>query len=241
MTRLPASVAGLARRLEVRALLILAAAGAALWAFLAVADEVREGGTLALDRQILLAFRTPGHPEDPIGPRVFEEAMRDVTALGGFTVLTLLTVLSVAALLFYGKRRQALVLGATILLAELSADLTKMLVGRDRPELVPHGSYVYSHSFPSGHSTISAAAWFTLAAVIASIEPKRRAKAFVFTVAALVVVAIGLSRIYLGVHWPSDVLAGWTLGAAWALAARVALSGVFRAREAEAAPNASAG
>ena len=228
MPHLPAHLVGLARRLEVRALILLLGAGAALWAFLFAADEVAEGETWNLDRRILLAFRVPGHPEDPVGPRVFEEAMRDVTALGGFTVLTLITVLTVAALLFYGQKRRALVFGAAVLLAEVSADVTKVLVGRDRPDIVSHGSYTYSHSFPSGHSALSAVTFFTLAAILASLTTKKRAKTFVFAVATLIVVAIGLSRIYLGVHWPSDVLAGWTLGAAWALAARVALGGLFK-------------
>lgn len=211
-------------RLEFKTLAGFAAAGAALWAFLAIADEVGENATGAIDRAILLALRTPGHPEDPIGPRTFEEAMRDVTALGGFTFLTLFVVISVAALLFYNRRRQAVVLAATVLLAEMSADLLKLVYNRPRPELVPHGSYVYSHSFPSGHSTISAATFLTMAAVLSSLEPRRRAKAFVFTVAILMTMAVGLSRIYLGVHWPTDVLGGWTLGAAWALAGRMALS-----------------
>lgn len=213
----------LLRRLELQTLLTLVGAGAAVWAFLAVLDEVGEGDTAAVDRQIILFFRTPGDPTDPIGPRVFEEAMRDVTALGGFTFLTLFTVVAVASLAFYGKRRQAVVLAATVLAAQVTNDLLKAVIGRDRPDLVPHASYVYSHSFPSGHSALSAATFLTVAAILSSLERKRRAKAFVFALAILLTVGIGLSRIYLGVHWPSDVVGGWTLGAAWALIARVVL------------------
>ncbi|MDB5453371.1 MAG: putative phosphatidylglycerophosphatase, partial [Caulobacteraceae bacterium] len=101
----------LLRRLESRVLLILLATAAAIWAFFGVAGEMTEGETNAFDRTVLLALRNPANLSDPIGPRSFEEAMRDVTALGGFTVVTLVTVVGVLVFLFHGKRRHALVLG----------------------------------------------------------------------------------------------------------------------------------
>ena len=218
-------------RLEFRTLALIVAAGTAVWAFFKISDEVRENETEAIDRILLLALRTPGHPSDPIGSRSFEEAMRDVTALGGFTFLTLLVTITVLCLWFYRQRRQAVVLAVTILASQASAELLKSFYGRPRPDLVPHGSYVYSHSFPSGHSMLSAATFLTIAAILSSFERRRRAKAFVFAIAMLLTAAVGMSRVYLGVHWPSDVLAGWTLGAAWALAGRLALS-VWRGGEA---------
>ena len=222
-------------RLEARVLIALAAAAAALWAFLGVAGEMREGETAALDARLLLALRRPGHPADPIGPRWLEECMRDLTALGGATVLTLVTITAVVTLLFHAKRRHALVMGATVIAAQLSGEVLKALYDRPRPTLVPHGSYVYSASFPSGHSTIAAATYLTLAAIIAHLERTRRAKAFVFVLASLMISAVGFSRVYLGVHWPSDVLAGWALGALWALAAWIALQMLLRGRPAPAA------
>ena len=211
-------------RVETRTLISVIGACALAWGFLVLSDEVSEKATLPIDQRLLLALRTPGHPADPIGPPGFEEAMRDVTALGGFTVLTLVTIVAVAALLFYRRRRQAIVLGATVLAAELSSDLLKLVFGRDRPALVPHGSYVYSHSFPSGHSTLSAVTYLTIAAVLATLEARREARLFFFLIAGLITVSVGFSRVYLGVHWPTDVLGGWTLGAAWALVARTALA-----------------
>ena len=115
-----------------------------------------------------------------------------------------------------------------MLLADVSSEFLKHLYGRPRPDLVPHGSYVYSASFPSGHSTLSAATFLTLAMLISSLEPNRATKIMVFVLAFMLVFAIGFSRVYLGVHWPSDVLAGWCLGAAWALAAWTALLRVGR-------------
>ena len=218
----------LLRRLETRALLLVIGFAGALWAFFNVASEVGEGDTSALDRQILLALRNPGNLSDPVGSRSFEESMRDVTALGGFTVVTLVTVVGVLVFLLHGRKRHALVLAGTVLLADLSSELAKSFYARARPDLVPHGSYVYSHSFPSGHSTLSAATYLTLAVLIAHLEPAHWTKAMVFVLAAVLVTGIGFSRVYLGVHWPSDVLAGWSLGAAWALAAWIVLRRIAR-------------
>lgn len=213
----------LLRRLESRALLLLLAVAGAVWAFLSIGGEMAEGETLAIDRRLLLALRAPGEPSNPIGSRSFQEAMRDVTALGGFTVLTVVTIVAVLALLFHRKRLHALVLAVTALGAQVCSEQLKHLYGRPRPDLVPHGSYVYSGSFPSGHSMLSAAIYLTLAMLISSLETRRTTKTLAFVVAAVTMLAIGFSRVYLGVHWPSDVLAGWCIGAAWAMAAWVVL------------------
>lgn len=211
-------------RLEFQTLVLLIAAVGALWVFLGLADEVTEGETGEVDRTLILMLRAPGDASDPLGPRWFEEMMRDVTALGGFTFLTLFVVIAVAALAFYRERRQAFVLGVSIGLAAAANDVLKLLFDRARPDLVSHGSFVYTHSFPSGHSMLSAATFLTTAAILSSFQTRRRAKAFIFGVAVLLTVSVGVSRVYLGVHWPTDVLAGWTLGAMWALTARIVLS-----------------
>jgi undecaprenyl-diphosphatase len=219
-------------RLEFQTLLLLSLAGAALMGFLEIADEVQEDGVGALDRRIMLMLRTPGDPTNPIGPPWFEEMMRDITALGGFTFLTLFVVIAVSALAFYGERRQAIVLGVSIGVASLANDALK-LFERPRPELVPHESYVYTHSFPSGHSMLSAATFLTTAAILSSFQSQRRAKAFLFSVAGLLIVSVGISRVYLGVHWPSDVIAGWVLGAAWAALSWLVVSALRYRRERE--------
>lgn len=220
---MPTFLKHLLRRIESLALLWVIGAAGALWAFFNIAGEVGEGETMALDKHILLALRNPADLSDPIGSRSFEEAMRDVTALGGVTVMILVTIVSVLAFLAHRKRWHAAVLAVTVLLADVSSEFLKLLYDRPRPDLVPHGSYVYSASFPSGHSTLSAATFLTLAMLISSLEPNRATKVMVFVVAFMLVLAIGFSRVYLGVHWPSDVLAGWCLGGAWALAAWTAL------------------
>ncbi len=188
-----------------------------VWLFLSLAGEVAEGDTHDLDRSMLLGLRNSADLNDPLGPRTFEEAMRDVTALGGFTVLTIVTVVGALAFLFHGRWRHAAVLVGTVLLAQASSELTKAFYDRPRPDLVAHGSYVYSGSFPSGHSMLSAATYLTLAMLIASLETRRATKGMAYALAVLLVLSIGISRVYLGVHWPTDVLGGWALGAGYCL------------------------
>ncbi|MEW5683854.1 MAG: phosphatase PAP2 family protein [Pseudomonadota bacterium] len=211
------------RRFEARVLIAFVLVTGGVSAFLELADEMSEGETQALDRSLILALRTPGDLKDPIGSHNVEEAVRDVTALGGTTLVVVVTVVGVLAFAFHRRYRHALVLAVTVLLATISNGTTKAFFSRPRPDLVPHEVYVYSGSFPSGHSTMAAATYLTLAMLIASLEPRRRTKALAYGLACMVLVGVGFSRIYLGVHWPSDVLAGWCLGAVWALAAWLAL------------------
>lgn len=210
-------------KLETRTLVLLVALVGVPSLFLSIAGEVAEGETAALDRRLLLAFRMPGDPSDPIGPRWFEESMRDITAMGGFTVLTIVTIAATLLLIFHRRGREALIFATTVVLAYASSEILKAFYDRDRPMIVAHGSIVYSQSFPSGHSTAAAATFLTLATVVASVEPRRRTKALVYGLAISGVLAVGVSRVYLGVHWPTDVLAGWALGSSWALAAWMAL------------------
>lgn len=204
-------------RVEARTLLVLIFVAAALWGFVNLADEVEDGDTHAFDQAFLLALRSPGDLSDPIGPRVVETAMRDVTALGGFTVLTAVTLAVMGALALRRQGKSAIFLGFAVAGGQALSHLAKAFFDRPRPDLVPHGTDVVSTSFPSGHSMMAAVTWLTLSVMLARAESQRRMKAYWIILASLVAVAVGVSRVYLGVHWPSDVLAGWTLGATWAL------------------------
>jgi undecaprenyl-diphosphatase len=201
---------------ETAPLLTLAALSLFAWGFVEIADEVTEGETKSFDRTILLALRRASDPSDPLGPRWFEEAMRDITGLGGNAILTLVTVASVGYLAMVRKRHAALLLLAAVVGGMLLSTALKLGFERSRPDLVPHGMAVYTASFPSGHAMLSAVTYLTLGALLARVEPHRRVKAFLIGLAVFITVAVGLSRIYLGVHWPSDVLAGWCGGAGWA-------------------------
>lgn len=196
------------------ALLCLSTLG---YGFFYLAHEVGEGSTAALDRRILLALRNPADLADPIGPPWLEETMRDITGLGSVFTVLFLTCAVAGYLAVSGRRRIGLYVLAAVGSGELVSTLLKMLYHRPRPDLVPHGMEVFTASFPSGHATMSAIAYLTLATLIARVERNRRAKALVLALGVSVTLLVGISRIYLGVHWPSDVAAGWAFGGAWAM------------------------
>ncbi len=195
---------------------ILAVAGA-LWAFVALAEEMTEGDLHAFDETLLMALRTPGDPTNPIGGSQVEVAMRDLTALGGVTVLALISLAVIAYLVLRRERGAALLVAVAVAGGQALSSVAKLGFSRPRPDLVPHGVDVMTASFPSGHSMMSAVTYLTLAVMLARTESRLAIRVFFMVLAAVLVVLVGLSRVYLGVHWPSDVLAGWTLGAAWAL------------------------
>jgi undecaprenyl-diphosphatase len=189
-----------------------------LFVFIAIAGEVLEGDTLKFDRSLLLALRASGDPGDPLGPAWVEEMFRDFTALGGVGVLTLVTLASVGYLWLLGLRRAALFVLFAILGGLLLSLALKSGFDRPRPDLVSHGSLVYTSSFPSGHSMLSAVVYLTGGALLAVVHSARRVRVYLIACSVLVTLLVGVSRVYLGVHWPSDVLAGWAAGAAWAAA-----------------------
>lgn len=201
---------------EVGPLVALVCVSGLGYAFFALAHEVGEGSTTALDRKILLALRNPADLSDPIGPRWLEETMRDITGLGSVFTIVFLTAAVAAYLMLSGKRRVGGFVIAAVGGGELVSTALKLVYNRPRPDLVPHGMEVFTASFPSGHATMSAIAYLTLATLIARIERHRRVKALVLGLGVTMTLLVGASRIYLGVHWPSDVLAGWCVGAAWA-------------------------
>jgi undecaprenyl-diphosphatase len=216
-------VAQLSARLEIALLAVWMVAAGAIWSFLAIGSEMLEGELTAYDRVVLEALRLPGEPHRAVGPQWLVECMRDITALGGMTLLSLVTVLSVIVLLGHKRKAQALVLAIFVPLAQLSSGLFKDIYERTRPPFAIYGDLPTSMSFPSGHSTVATATYLLLAVIVSSLETNRSMKALAFAVAALLSVVIGFSRVFLGVHWPSDVIAGWCLGAAWAILAAVAL------------------
>jgi undecaprenyl-diphosphatase len=189
---------------------------AGVWIFALIADEVKEGDTQSFDRQLLLAMRQPGNLA-PRGSPEIQEAARDVTALGGFVFLTLVTAATAGFLALDGKRRMAAFICASVLSGSIAASVLKDLFHRPRPDIVPHEVYVSSGSFPSGHSMISAVTYLTLGALLARSQERKLLKVYFLFLAVLLTLVVGVSRVYLGVHWPTDVLAGWTAGAVWAL------------------------
>jgi undecaprenyl-diphosphatase len=205
-------------------LIAFALVSAAALGFLALGSEMLEGDTGAFDRALLMALRTPGNLADPIGPPWLEHAMFDITALGGVTVLSLITAATAGFLLLTRKRLEAAIVAAAVGLGLALSTLLKQVYGRARPDFIPQDFLPVTLSFPSGHAMLSAIVYLTLGALVARAQPDRRVRIYIVALAVLMTVVVGVSRIYLAVHWPTDVIAGWTVGAAWALLSWMALS-----------------
>lgn len=190
----------------------------AVWGFIELADEVSDGDTARFDDWAVRALRHADDPSQPLGPRWLWEVGRDITALGGIAVLSLLTAAVVGFLWLrrmYGA--MTLVLAATLGGTVMSLVL-KQFFERPRPELVPHLSHVYTSSFPSGHAMLSATVYLTLGTLLGQFVQGFHIKAYFLFVAMVLTALVGASRVYMGVHYPTDVLAGWAAGLAWALA-----------------------
>lgn len=201
-----------------RAILVLMVLCAfALWTFAELADAMMDGEIHEFDKRLLLAFRNPADLADPIGPGWFEEMMRDFTALGGTAVLTCITLGIVGYLLLARRRHVAMLVALSVGGGIFISHLLKWGFDRPRPDLVSHVSQVYTQSFPSGHAMLSAVVYLTLGALLARTRAEPRVKIYLLSIAVIATVLVGISRVYLGVHWPSDVMAGWAIGAGWAL------------------------
>lgn len=185
-------------------------------AFIQLTDEVKEGATQRFDDWAVRALRRPDAPEIPIGPTWLHEVGRDLTALGGVMVLTLVTFAVAGYLLIIRKYHAMWLVLITTFGGLAISSILKHLIARDRPALVPHLSQVYTSSFPSGHSMLSAVVYLTLGSLLARLAPNFAVKLYFLAIALMLTFLVGMSRIYMGVHYPTDVLAGWTAGLVWA-------------------------
>lgn len=187
-----------------------------LWGFLSLADEVMEGDTSTMDTRIVRAFRKADDPSRPIGPDWVENSLLDLTALGGPTVLGLVVVSVTGFLLLQTRYHTAIVVLATAASGEIANFAMKNLFQRPRPTVVPHLRDVSSTSFPSGHAMESAIIYLTLGAILMRLAERRVTKIYCMGIAIVLTLLVGISRVYLGVHYPTDVAAGWMFGFFWA-------------------------
>lgn len=182
-----------------------------------LAEEVVEGDTTAFDRHLLLLARVPGDPGKLLGPAWLPEMLRDLTSLGSTVVLGLVFLSVLGYLAVAGKRAAAVLVLVAVAGGQLLATLLKFAFSRPRPSLIPDAPEVFTASFPSAHAMLSAVTYLTLAALLARIETRAAARQYVMAVGVCLTIVVGCSRVALGVHWPTDVLAGWIVGSAWAV------------------------
>ena len=204
-------------RLEIAILAAVFISIGGLWIFGVLAAEVVEGDTGKFDERLLLACREPGNLAVPIGPHWTLDVARDLTTFGGGLGLLLITAVIGGYLCLERRFGLLIFMLASIISGTALSLIIKELINRPRPEIVPHLADIATASFPSGHSMLSAVVYLTLAALLARATPKTKLKCYYLAVAVILIGLIGCSRVYLGVHYPTDVLAGWSLGSAWAV------------------------
>ena len=182
--------------------------------FLELADDAPEGDYLPIETKIMQGMRHDGQPLGPIGTAA---VMRDVTALGSAVVIIVMTSLILGYLLMCGHHRVAALIAVATAGGQGINLVLKHAFARERPAAALHLVEVSSTSFPSGHAMASSIFYLTMGALLARTAKRRREKTYFVGSALLLTFSIGFSRVYLGVHYPTDVLAGWSAGAAWAL------------------------
>ncbi len=206
--------------------LLMALVAGGIYTFVAVANEVSENALQRFDNGLLLLFRHPDNVSVPIGPTWVAQSVVEITTLGGYPVLVTLVTAVAGFLLVYRKFGPAIFMLASIISGTIASQVLKIVYDRPRPDIVEHLVQTHTASFPSGHATMSAVVYLTLATLIVRLVDDVAVRAYVIFMAVLLTFMVGMSRIYLGVHWPSDVIAGWALGTAWACLSWLAVTGL---------------
>lgn len=199
---------------QITVLLLLLVVVCGLWGFLEISDEVIEGEPLSYDEWILTIMRSSSG--NPIGPKWLSESMINITALGSTSVLIVVILAVSGFLILQGNYESAFLIIVTSCVGVGLVVFLKTTFSRARPELISHLVEVTSRSYPSGHTTMSAVVYLSLASMLAHLQDRKRVKIYSISIAILLTFIVGASRVYLGVHYPSDVLAGWALGLSWA-------------------------
>jgi undecaprenyl-diphosphatase len=222
----------IAKKIEFSVLLAAIVIAGGLYGFVEMAEVARDAAPHTFDTSILLALREPGNPAVGIGPFWLPDAVRDITALGSGVVLVFVVAATIIFLIVEKQALAALFVFLAVAGGQVVSSLLKLGIDRPRPDVVPHLAEVHTLSFPSGHAMLSAVTYLTLGAMLARVTPNRAVKIYLLALAVLLTFMVGASRVYLGVHWPSDVLAGWCAGATWAMGCWVIAQWVMRRRKA---------
>lgn len=206
-------------RAEVVLLAALALIAGAVLSFIEIADDMREEDGHAFDWAVLrLMHPDEANPADPAGPGWLDHASTDFSALGSVTILLCVVIAACGYLLLRRRALEAILLVLASGGGLAISQALKTFFERDRPPEMYRAAEVLNQSFPSGHAMLSAVVYLTLGAMVARAEPRQPIRVYIMSLAILIALGVGLTRIHLGVHWASDVLAGWCAGAAWATA-----------------------
>lgn len=197
------------RSLPWRTLIHFAIAVLATIVFVVLAEAVLEGDADAIDRALALGVRELDHP-------VLDRLMITVTQVGSGVMLGVVSIAVIIALLRHRHDSTAFIIGANVIVAEILMTLLKRYFQRPRPTLFDEITRPETFSFPSGHALSAMAVYGGIAAVV--IAHRRGQRAWIVAAATVLIGAIGFSRVYLGVHWPFDVLAGFAAGVPFVVA-----------------------
>lgn len=218
---------------EDRILVSALALVAALLAFALIASQVSAGRTQAFDQWALDALRREDNRAIPVGPAWLELIALDVTSLGSAGVLITLIILVLGYLLIERRFGLALLTLASTTGGWILEAILKASFGRQRPSVVPHLQHVTSSSFPSGHSMLSAVVYLTLGALLARSTADLPLRAYFIAAGMFLSFIVGVTRVYLGVHYPTDVMAGWIAGFGWAVLCALVAQALQRRRVVE--------
>jgi undecaprenyl-diphosphatase len=211
------------------ALISISAIAGLLFAFGVIAQIVSEGKSLTFDQKVILALRDPADPSTPIGPAWVQEAARDLTSLGSIIVLVIMTLMVFGYLVLARKPAAAWLMIVAVFGGIALNNLLKLVFARPRPDMLYQAVRIFSSSFPSGHAELSAITYLTIAALLAQSQSSFKIGLYCLACASFLTILIGISRVYLGVHYPTDVLGGWCIGAAWALGCWLLMTRLQRA------------
>ena len=176
--------------------------------FAQLAEEVMEGSTQNLDEYGLRWINS--HQSEAL-----DHVMMEITSLGNFAVL-LVMLLVVSAFLWLSKHKlSVLLLALGVGGGYLANNVLKMFFDRDRPSVFEPVAEVMTSSFPSGHAMVSTIAYLSVAYLVGRLEPTPLMRRLTWGLASLIILLVAISRMYLGVHYPSDVIGGIIAGIAW--------------------------
>jgi undecaprenyl-diphosphatase len=209
-------------------------AGSGFFAFGLVPDKIVDGRISAFDAYIMRAFRTGADRSSLLlGPPWFQEMARDITALGSFSIVGIVLFGVAGYFLLVGKRATAVLMLVAVIGGGALNSLLKLVFVRPRPDIFSPVARVFTASFPSGHAALSAITYITLGVLLARTTPSRNLRIFFVGISIALTILIGVSRVYLGVHYPTDVLAGWCVGLFWAVGCWKAMTWLQRAKKIE--------